>query len=108
MDDMFLLISLVILLLSIPCLVLAYLVGIKQKRSLISSFDETAYNDPRRVAQIIGFGVFLTGFLTAISVIAWGMGMISLTHVGIVFCIAVAAPLFTSLYTQIVCTCEKS
>lgn len=38
----------------IPFMVLGYLIGIKQKRSLLSSWDDLSYSEPQLVGKIMG------------------------------------------------------
>ena len=52
-----------------PCLVGGYLIAFRQKRHLISGWDESRYTDPQKVAKIIGAGVLALGIIIAI--ISW-------------------------------------
>ena len=85
---------------AIPCMVFGYLIAVKQKRTLINSWNDENCTNPRLAAQIIGFNLVLTGMIIACAVIAGATGVLTLSGVGICFGVAVVLPLLANFYAE--------
>ena len=85
---------------AIPCMVFGYLIALKQKRTLINSWNDENCTNPRLAAQIIGFNLVLTGMIIACAVIAGATGVLTLSGVGICFGVPVVLPLLANFYGE--------
>jgi hypothetical protein len=108
MDNTFLIVIIFIVTGAIPCIVLGYLIAIKQKRTLISGWDDALVSNPKLVAQIIGHSVTILGIIIAIAVISTATGYLTFTQSGVALCFGVCLPLLASLYTYIRYSVDRS
>jgi hypothetical protein len=69
-------IFIMILLGALPCIVLGYLVAVKQKRNLIAGWDESKISHPEAYAKWIGYSVLVLGVLIGLIAISWYIGLI--------------------------------
>lgn len=53
-----------------------YLIAIKQKRHLISGFDEAKISHPEAYAKLVGNGLFVMGLLIAGIATCWYLGLV--------------------------------
>lgn len=56
---------------ALPCIVLGFLVAVKQKRSLIAGWDEKKISNPQAFARLVGYSVLVLGVLLALIGFAW-------------------------------------
>ncbi len=98
--DMLLVAVLVTVLAGIPSMVLGYLIGVKQKRTLINSWDDAHCTHPKLAGQIIGCSVFLAGVILSGGAIAGAIGLLTLTQVGVSLAVAVVLPLLANFYAE--------
>lgn len=73
---MFFLILLLILV-SLPAIILGYLIAVKQKRQLMPGWDDSTTDNPEAFARLIGGGVLFMGMLIAFIATGKGVGVIS-------------------------------
>jgi len=85
----------------IPLMILGYLIGVKQKRHLLASWDDTSYRDPKIVGCIMGVSVLLTGFLILSSSIGLMLHYLSLGQALWAVSSAVVLPLLAGLYVNL-------
>lgn len=108
MDNTFLISIVFIVTCAFPCIVIGYLVAIKQKRNLIAGWDDALVSNPKLVAQIIGHSVTVLGIIIGISVISVAAGYLTFTQAGVAVCFGIALPLLASLYTTIRYSVDRS
>jgi len=108
MDNTFLISIVFIVICAIPCIVIGYLVAIKQKRTLIAGWDDALVSNPKLVAQIIGHSVTILGIIIALAVISTATGYLTFTQYGVALCFGVTLPLLASLYTNIRYSVDRS
>ncbi|MCC5451909.1 hypothetical protein LMJ53_09260 [Rheinheimera sp. UJ51] len=101
MEDSLLVAAIVGLFCGIPLMVLGYLVGIKQKRNLLSSWDDMSYSDPKLVGFIMGTSVFITGLLILLASVAFILNILSMLQALLVISSSVVIPLFAALYVNV-------
>lgn len=101
MEDSLLVAAIVGLFCGIPLMVLGYLVGIKQKRNLLSSWDDMSYSDPKLVGFIMGTSVFTTGLLILLASVAFILNILSMLQALLVISSSVVIPLFAALYVNV-------
>ena len=57
---------------AVPCILLGYLIAVKQKRGLIAGWDESRISRPVAYAQLVGYSLLVLGFLIgALSIIGY-------------------------------------
>jgi len=101
MEDSLLVAAIIGLFCGIPLMVLGYLVGIKQKRNLLSSWDDMSYSDPKLVGFIMGTSVFITGLLILLASVAFILNILSMLQALLVISSSVVIPLFAALYVNV-------
>lgn len=101
MEDSLLVAAIVGLFCGIPLMVLGYLVGIKQKRNLLSSWDDMSFSDPKLVGFIMGTSVFITGLLILLASVAFIFNFLSMLQAIIIMSSSVAITLFSALYVNV-------
>jgi len=101
MEDSLIVAGIVGLFCGIPLMVLGYLVGINQKRNLLSSWDNMAYDDPNLVGFIMGISVFITGLLILVASVAFIFNYLSMLQAILIMSSAVAIPLLAALYVNV-------
>ena len=80
---------------ALACILVGYLIAVKQKRVLIAGWDESKVSNPVAYAQLVGYSVLSLGLLlVAISIIG---------YLGIVPPIGIAILLFISSLIPVVC-----
>jgi NADH:ubiquinone oxidoreductase subunit K len=78
---------------ALPCIILGYLVAVKQKRGLIAGWDESKIAHPEAYAKWIGYSVLVLGILIALIAIIWSIGLIGETVFAILLAIASMIPI---------------
>ncbi|GAB5386992.1 MAG: hypothetical protein Alis3KO_41150 [Aliiglaciecola sp.] len=61
---------------SLPCILVGYLIAVKQKRGLIAGWDESKVSNPEAYAKLLGYSVLLLGVLIALVSFIWYFGLI--------------------------------
>ena len=92
----------------IPFMVLGYLIGVKQKRNFLASWDDSSYSDPELVGKVMGASVFFMGLLFFASSAAFILNLLSIMQGGIVLCFSVVIPLLAALYTNVCLSKQRS
>jgi NADH:ubiquinone oxidoreductase subunit K len=77
---------------ALPCIILGYLVAVKQKRGLIAGWDESKIAHPEAYAKWIGYSVIVLGVLIAIIAISWSFRIIDDTVMTLLLAIASMVP----------------
>lgn len=101
MDDSLMVATIVGVFCGIPLMILGYLVAVKQKRNLLSSWDDMAYRDAKLVGLIMGSSVFTTGLLILMASAAFSLSFLSLLQALLVMSVSVVIPLLAALYVNI-------
>lgn len=60
---------------TLPCIVLGYLIAVKQKRELIAGWDKSKVFNPKAFATLIGYSVLFLGIAIFIIGFAWYLGL---------------------------------
>jgi len=60
---------------ALPCIVLGYLIAIKQKRGLIAGWDKSKVSNPAAFAKLIGYSVLFLGIAIFVIGLAWYFGL---------------------------------
>lgn len=76
MNELLLGLILMILAGALPCIIFGYLIAVKQKRSLISGWDESKISNPEAFAKLIGYSVLALGVCIGIIAIVWYLGLV--------------------------------
>jgi len=97
MEDSVVAAAIVGLFCGIPLMVFGYLIGIKHKRNLLSSWDDKSYNDPKLVGFIMGLSVFITGLLISMTAVGLVLNYISMLQALLVSGTSVVIPLVAAL-----------
>jgi len=63
---------------ALPCIVLGYLIAVKQKRELIAGWDESKVPNPKAFANLIGYSILSLGILIAVIGGSWYLVIASL------------------------------
>ena len=108
MDDTFWIALTFAMLCGLPCVILGFMIGVKQKRSLLASWDDSSFSDPVFVGRIMGASSFITGSLIILSCTGVAMKLVSMSFAGVAFCVSVATPLLAGLYVNVMYTKERS
>ncbi|MBD3586077.1 hypothetical protein HHX48_10035 [Salinimonas sp. HHU 13199] len=77
MDDLLLGCLIMLFAGSLPCIVVGYLIAVKQKRNLIAGWDESKISQPEAFAKWLGYSVLLLGVLIGLIAVAWFVGAIN-------------------------------
>ncbi|WP_027671650.1 hypothetical protein [Rheinheimera baltica] len=85
----------------IPFMVMGYLIGVKQKRNLLASWDDSSYSDPVLVGKIMGASVFIMGLLIFASCVGVITNLLSMIHAGVILCLSAVTPLLAALYVNV-------
>lgn len=56
---------------ALPCIILGYLIAVKQMRNLIAGWDESKISNPEKFARWIGFSVLMLGVLIELIAFIW-------------------------------------
>lgn len=78
---------------ALPCIVLGYLIAVKQKRELIAGWDESKVSNPKAFARLIGYSVLSLGILIAVIGGAWHLKLIGEIEMTIYLVIASLLPI---------------
>ena len=108
MDVTFISIFLSASLISISCFVIAYLIVVKQKRNLINSWDDSAFSNPQKAAQIIGVSIVILGISVLLSAIAWGASLISFVSALFIAGLSVSLPLIGEFIAELMYSNKRS
>lgn len=93
MDGLFIGFLIMIIAGALPCVVLGYLIAVKQKRRLIAGWDESRVSNPVAYAKLIGLSVLVLGILIGVIGFAWYAGLISTAQMASTLAIASLVPL---------------
>tara|TARA_R110000868_G_scaffold292568_3_gene553098 strand:+ start:2094 stop:2453 length:360 start_codon:yes stop_codon:yes gene_type:complete len=61
---------------SLPCIIIGYLIAIKQRRHLIAGWDESKVSNPEAYAKLLGHSVLLLGILIGVVAFIWYFGLV--------------------------------
>ena len=78
---------------SLPCIVLGYLIAVKQKHGLIAGWDKSKISNPKAFAELIGYSVLSLGILIAMIGGAWYLRLIGEIEMTIYLVIASLTPI---------------
>jgi hypothetical protein len=87
-------VGLVIMILSgaLLCVLLGYLIAVKQKRGLIAGWDESKVSNPTAYAQWVGYSVMILGICIGIIGVAWYLGFVDEIGMTVLLVIASIIP----------------
>lgn len=101
MEDSVVAAAIVSLFCGIPLMVFGYLIGIKHKRNLLSSWDDKSYSDPKLVGLIMGTSVFITGLIISITAAGLILNFIAMLQALLVSGASIVIPLVAGLYVNV-------
>ena len=78
---------------ALPCIVLGYLIAVKQKRGLIAGWDKSKVSNPTAFAKLIGYSVLFLGIAIFVIGLAWYMGLIDEIGMAVALIIASLIPI---------------
>ncbi|WP_157812656.1 hypothetical protein [Alteromonas sp. MB-3u-76] len=78
---------------ALPCIILGYLIAVKQKRGLIAGWDESKISNPEAYAKLIGFSVLGLGTLIGLIAFIWYLGLVNEIGMTILLCVASLIPI---------------
>ena len=78
---------------ALPCIILGYLIAVKQKRGLIAGWDESKISNPEAYAKLIGFSVLVLGTLIGLIALIWYFGLVNEIGMTILLCVASIIPI---------------
>ncbi len=93
MDEFTLALLIMLFAVAFPCILGGYLIAIKQKRHLISGWDEAKISNPEAYAKLLGNGLFLLGLLIAIIAFVWYVGLVDEIGMTIALLLASLVPI---------------
>lgn len=76
MDELMLGVAVLLVSGSLPCIVLGYLIAVKQQHHLIAGWNEAAIADPKRYAKSLGYSVFALGIAIGLIAFSWYAGFV--------------------------------
>ncbi|RHW76488.1 hypothetical protein [Colwellia sp. RSH04] len=85
----------------IPCMVIGYMIGMKQKRSLLSSWDDDSFSDPEQVGRIMGGSLFLMGLILLVFSIGVIVSLITIPEACIALCVSISLPFIAGLLSNL-------
>lgn len=77
MDEKFIGIIIIILFGALPCIVLGYLIAVKQMHGLIAGWNESKVSNPVAFGKWVGFSVLVDGLCIAGTGLVWYLGLIN-------------------------------
>ena len=77
MDEITTTALMIVLLGSLPCAVLGYLIAVKQRRHLISGWDEARTSDPQAFANLVGYSMIVMAAALALVAGAWAYHLVT-------------------------------
>ncbi len=92
MDQYLLRFLIVILVVSIPCIVLGYLITYKKRYNLISGWDASKFNDPDAYAAIIGKMAIGLGLFLFVVTLIWYQNIIGSRELTYIILVSAIAP----------------
>ena len=78
---------------SLPCVLIGYLIAVKQRRNLIAGWDESKVSNPEAYAKLLGYGALLLGILIAVVAFIWYIGMVDEIGMTVALIIASLVPI---------------
>ena len=84
----------------VPCVVLGYLIIVKQKRNLIAGWDESKIFSPQEFASIVGWSLIVLAFFLTAVIVLWGMGSISESEFAFYLFVVSTIPLVGVVYAR--------
>ena len=78
---------------ALPCIVLGYLIAVKQKRGLIAGWDKSKVSNPTAFAKLIGYSVLSLGIAIFVIGLVWYLGLIDEIEMTIALIIASLIPI---------------
>lgn len=100
MDALFLGLIIMIFAGALPCIVLGYLIAVKQNRVLIAGWDETKISNPEAYAKWIGYSVLILGVLIGLIAFIWYLGLIGELGMVIALCAVSLLPIPCLLFAH--------
>jgi hypothetical protein len=61
---------------ALPCIVLGFLIAVKQKRRLIAGWDKEKVSNPTAFAKLIGYSILSLGIAISVIGLSWYLGLI--------------------------------
>ncbi len=78
---------------ALPCIVIGFLIAVKQQRKWIAGWDESRFTHPIAYANLLGAGVLALGVILAVIGFAWLRQLVDETGLSIAILIASLVPL---------------
>jgi len=78
---------------ALPCIVLGYLIAVKQKRGLIAGWDKSKASNPAAFAKLISYSVLSLGIAIFVIGFVWYLGLIDEIGMTIALIIASLIPI---------------
>ena len=78
---------------ALPCIVIGFLIAVKQQRKWIAGWEEKKFAQPEAYANLLGYGVLVLGMLLAIIGFAWYRQLLDETSMSMAILIASLIPL---------------
>ena len=85
---------------SLPCAVFGYLIAVKQKRDLISGWDESKVRDPESFGLMVGWSLVVMSVLLAGVAAAWANKALSETDFVVGLMAVSLVPIFALLLAK--------
>ena len=93
MDGLFFGLILMVFAGALPCIILGYLIAVKQMRGLIAGWDESKISNPEAYAKLVGFSVLVLGALIGLIAFFWFLGLVDDIGMTILLCVASLIPI---------------
>lgn len=93
MDEKFIGIIIIILFGALPCIVLGYLIAVKQMHGLIAGWNESKVSNPVAFGKWVGFPVLVVGLCIAGTGLVWYLGLINENQMTFLLAIASVIPI---------------
>jgi hypothetical protein len=78
---------------ALPCIILGYLIAVKQMRGLIAGWDESKISNPEKFAKWIGYSVLTLGVLIGLIALIWYLGLVNEIGMTILLCVVSLIPI---------------
>jgi hypothetical protein len=93
MDGKFLGLFIMVLFGALPCIVLGYLIAVKQKHGLIAGWDESKISNPTAFGKWVGFSVLALGVCIGLIGVVWFFGLLNEIHMTIALALVSIIPI---------------
>ena len=97
----FAIVGLIVLICAVlPCLICGYLIAFRDRRYLISGWNDSKYSDPEGAAKTVGISLMLMAFLLAVITLFWCIQVI--TETVLIYCIVPVSivPILALIYAK--------